>query len=217
MRKRSKTRLLNRSRRRRAGGSERSRPNRSVSKLVSAAQAGDRQAFGELYTRYAARVYAVAVSHVPVDQAADIVQEVFLRALRRLKALRNAVAFGAWITAIARNAIRDVEREGRARVDVEPEPAMRETQHEEMDAQAALQAIRGLPVAYRHTVMMRLLQGMTGPEIAHRTGLSAASVRVNLHRGMKLLRERLTAPARTRERLQHRHDLRSHRSPAAHR
>jgi RNA polymerase sigma-70 factor, ECF subfamily len=48
-----------------------------------------------------------------------------------------------------------------------------------------------LPEAYRETLVLRLVEGMTGPEIAARTGLTAASVRVNLHRGMKLLRERL--------------------------
>jgi RNA polymerase sigma-70 factor (ECF subfamily) len=38
---------------------------------------------------------------------------------------------------------------------------------------------------------MRLVEGMTGPEIAEHTGLAQGSVRVNLHRGMKLLREQL--------------------------
>jgi hypothetical protein len=46
-------------------------------------------------------------------------------------------------------------------------------------------------LTYRETLIMRLVEGMTGPEIAERTGLAAGSVRVNLHRGMKLLRERL--------------------------
>ena len=41
------------------------------------------------------------------------------------------------------------------------------------------------------TLVLRLVEGMTGPEIAERTGLTAASVRVNLHRGMKMLREQL--------------------------
>jgi RNA polymerase sigma-70 factor (ECF subfamily) len=40
-------------------------------------------------------------------------------------------------------------------------------------------------------MILRLVEGMSGPEIAEQTGLSAGSVRVNLHRGMKLLRERL--------------------------
>ena len=40
-------------------------------------------------------------------------------------------------------------------------------------------------------MILRLVEGLTGPEIAEQTGLSPGSVRVNLHRGMKLLRERL--------------------------
>jgi RNA polymerase sigma-70 factor (ECF subfamily) len=45
--------------------------------------------------------------------------------------------------------------------------------------------------SYRETLIMRLVYGMTGPEIAEATGLEHGSVRVNLHRGMKLLREKL--------------------------
>ena len=54
-----------------------------------------------------------------------------------------------------------------------------------------LAAIRRLPEAYRETLVLRLVEGMTGPEIAERTGLTPGSVRVNLHRGMQLLREAL--------------------------
>jgi RNA polymerase sigma-70 factor (ECF subfamily) len=42
-------------------------------------------------------------------------------------------------------------------------------------------------------LVLRLVEGMTGPEIALRTGMTAGSVRVNLHRGMKMLRARLGA------------------------
>ena len=48
--------------------------------------------------------------------------------------------------------------------------------------------IRSLPDAYRETLTLRLVEGMTGPEIAACTGLTEGSVRVNLHRGMKQLR-----------------------------
>ena len=54
-------------------------------------------------------------------------------------------------------------------------------------------------MAYRVTLILRLVEGFTGPEIAAQTGLTEGSVRVNLHRGMKQLRERLNqqvAPAR---------------------
>ena len=54
-----------------------------------------------------------------------------------------------------------------------------------------LDTIQRLPECYRETLILRLVEGMTGPEIAERTGLTADSVRVNLCRGMKLLRARL--------------------------
>jgi RNA polymerase sigma-70 factor, ECF subfamily len=61
----------------------------------------------------------------------------------------------------------------------------------EPEALAVLDTIRGLPDAYRETLMLRLVEGLTGPEIAAQTGLTPDSVRVNLHRGMKMLREKI--------------------------
>ena len=63
------------------------------------------------------------------------------------------------------------------------------------EARAILDVIRSLPDAYRETLVLRLVEGMSGQEIADRTGLTPASVRVNLHRGMKLLRARLEGVA----------------------
>ena len=72
---------------------------------------------------------------------------------------------------------------------------------------AALDTIKALPEAYRETLILRLVEGMTGPEIAQRTGLSPGSVRVNLHRGMKLLRDRLAPGHRSNtEETSHRSD-----------
>jgi RNA polymerase sigma-70 factor, ECF subfamily len=164
--------------------------------LVRAAQHGDRSAFGELYLRYSGMIHSVAVGALSVDQALDVVQETFLRAMRQLRRLREPKAFGAWLTTIARNVVLDTYRAAAGRVEVEEEPMGRETQHDEAEARAALRVIRTLPRAYREPLMMRLVEGMTGPEIAERTGLTAPSVRVNLHRGMKLLRSRLHAAPR---------------------
>jgi len=165
----------------------------SVGDLVREAQAGDRAAFGRLYDRYARMVHAIAVSRVPPGEADDVVQDTFLRALRQLGALRNGDAFGPWLATIARNTASDLHRRRHPHGELAEEPAMRSHQHQDTEARAALAAIRDLPAAYRETVMMRLVEGMTGPEIADRTGLSPASVRVNLHRGIKLLRQRLAA------------------------
>src|SRR5207237_6103870 len=61
----------------------------------------------------------------------------------------------------------------------------------EAETLAVLEAVRRLPEAYRETLLMRLIEGMSGAEIAERTGLTPGSVRVNLHRGMAMLREKL--------------------------
>jgi len=54
-----------------------------------------------------------------------------------------------------------------------------------------LAEVRRLPEAYRETLVMRFVEGLTGPEIAELTGLTPGSVRVNLRRGVELLRARL--------------------------
>ena len=54
-----------------------------------------------------------------------------------------------------------------------------------------LAAIGRLPIAYRETLTLRFVEGMTGQEISQKTGLTEGSVRVNLHRGMKQLKDEL--------------------------
>lgn len=174
-------------------------------RLVRSAQHGDRSAFAKLYQRYSGMVHAIALSSLPFDEIADAVQETFLRALRRLKTLREPTAFGSWISAITRNVVRDVERQRWPLVpQQEEDPLQRATQEHEFEVNTALRAIRSLPAAYRETIAMRVIQGMSGPEIADRTGLSAGSVRVNLHRGMRLLRKRLLPSSAARTRRKHR-------------
>jgi len=66
----------------------------------------------------------------------------------------------------------------------------------EQEATVILAVVRALPEPYREPLILRLVEGMTGPEIAARTGLTHGSVRVNLCRGMQLLREKLAQAAK---------------------
>ncbi|HST11577.1 MAG TPA: sigma factor, partial [Terriglobales bacterium] len=75
--------------------------------LVGAAQRGDRAAFGTLYQRYARMVHGILLARVPIDDVDDLVQDVFLIALKRLTTLREADSFGSWLAAIARNRAND--------------------------------------------------------------------------------------------------------------
>lgn len=167
-----------------------------VALLVRQALDGSRSAFGHLYQLYARMVHGILLARVPRTEVDDLVQEVFLIAMRQLAALREPSAFGAWLGTIARNRANDFHRasrpmDGLQREPVSAEPQVDASRSSHAEAVAALAAIRQLPEAYRETLLLRLVEGMTGPEIAERTGLTPASVRVNLHRGMKMLREAL--------------------------
>jgi RNA polymerase sigma-70 factor, ECF subfamily len=166
---------------------------------VAAARDGDRAAFGQLYQRYARMVHGVLLAKVPVGDVDDLVQDVFIRALRRLSTLRETASFGAWLAAIARNMAHDYHRRS---VPEEPLPddafdqeVQRGASGGSQDCQSAaiLEAVMSLSETYRETLILRLVEGMTGPEIAARTGMTQGSVRVNLHRGMEQLRAKLSA------------------------
>lgn len=160
------------------------------------ARDGSRAAFGRLYQLYGRMVHGILLARAPYGEVDDLVQEVFLLAMRRLVALREAEAFGSWLATIARNRANDFHRDKRPVDELNAEmeiagPATADSDATHAEAVAALAAIRNLPEAYRETLVLRLVEGMTGPEISERTGLTPASVRVNLHRGMKMLREAL--------------------------
>jgi RNA polymerase sigma-70 factor, ECF subfamily len=162
--------------------------DRTVAELVVACRRGDRDAFAVLYERFCGAVHAVVLARVRWADCADVVQDVFLIAWERLPAVRDPAAFPGWLMTIARNRALDHGRRPRA-VDDPPEGAVDPVPGAE--AREVLDAVRQLPEAYREVLLMRLVEGMSGNEIAERTGLAPGSVRVNLHRGMKLLRERL--------------------------
>jgi RNA polymerase sigma-70 factor, ECF subfamily len=165
--------------------------------VVAAARVGDRAAFGQLYERYARMVHGVLLAKVPVGDVDDLVQDVFIRALRRLSTLRENASFGAWLAAIARNVAHDYHRRS---VPMEPLPDDASDQEISCGTPAGdrncpsaeiLQAVMSLSENYRETLILRLVEGMTGPEIAARTGMTHGSVRVNLCRGMEQLRAKL--------------------------
>jgi len=161
-----------------------------LSGFVSAARSGNERAFARIYDQYARSVHGVVLAHAPPDDAADLVQETFLTAWKQIHTLRDPGAFAGWLMAIARNTARQSQRRALRLVSLE-ETMPATVKEPDLDGQTALAAIRSLPEAYRETLLLRLVEGMSGQEIAERTGLTHGSVRLNLHRGMQLLRSRL--------------------------
>src|ERR1051325_1593826 len=142
--------------------------------LVRAVLEGDREGFGELYGLFAPLVHGILLARVPRAEVDDLVQDIFLHAYKKLHTLRDGAAFGPWIAMIARNRAVDFHRRSKETVEINDE--LRGSDAHESRANEILELIRNLPEAYRETLVLRLVEGMTGPEIAARTGLTAASV-----------------------------------------
>jgi RNA polymerase sigma-70 factor (ECF subfamily) len=141
--------------------------------------------------RFGRFVHAILLARVPADAAGDLAQEVFLRAWTNLASLREPAAFGGWIGTLARHHAIDFARRTPVEVELTDRPVPRSGPDQQYEAAEALAAIRDLPEAYREPLLLRLVEGCSGREIAALCGLTEESVRVNLHRGFKLLRERM--------------------------
>ncbi len=157
--------------------------------FVEAAKAGDTSAFEALHARFSRMVHAILLARVPIVEVDDLVQDTFLQAWKRLNTLRDPQAFGPWLAMMARNLANDFHRRAPRNLPLSEHHGIRKP----IDPEAfrVMEAIRAMPETYREALLLRLVEGLTGPEIAEQTGLTPDSVRVNLHRGMKMLRERM--------------------------
>lgn len=161
-------------------------------KWVAAARKGDHEAFTALHKHFGRMVHAIVITRVGASDASDLVQDVFLQVFQKLSSLEDDQAFPAWLSQLARNRASRHVRDDKHTEPLDDEPQLAAPDRSAApDAKKVLRALQNLPEAYAETLAMRLIEGMTGPEIAERTGLTPGSVRVNLHRGMALLREKL--------------------------
>ena len=170
-----------------------------IARQVHAAQQGSQVAFAWLYRAFAPLVHAIHLGMATRARAEELTQETFVIAFDRLDQLREPARFGPWIAVIARRTRQTAGVEERDLTGVD-DPAWPGSGPESMaQASEALRAIRNLPEAYRETLILRLVEGLSGPEIANLTGLTPQSVRVNLHRGMNRLRNALGIATRQEE------------------
>lgn len=158
--------------------------------LVERARRGDRAAFTALYARFAPMVAAIAVAHAARADVEDVQQDVFLAAWQALPALRSDAHVGGWLAAIARHRAHRVRSRTRPTEPLHEHAAGAEPANDDAGTDV-LAVLKTLPAAYRETLALRLIEGKGGEEIAALTGLTHGSVRVNLTRGMALLRAAL--------------------------
>lgn len=158
-----------------------------------AARTGESSAIEALYERFARAVHGCLLSYVPHSEAEDLLQDVFEIVLRRLEELREPAAFPGWLMATTRNvALQHLRRRGRSDVDLHDIEADGGGPDESAEVRHVLAALARTSPKYREVLVLRLVEGMTGPEIADATGLTHGTVRVYLHEGMQSLRSSLS-------------------------
>ena len=183
-----------------------------TARLVTRLQAGDREAFSELYMRYFDRVYSYLRLALDDEHAAeDTTQQVFLKVMEALPRYeRRTQPFRAWLFTIVRNhAIRYLEKRGRMEVvdpveltewredRAEPEPPEALGTLGWISDREILMLIERLPVAQRQVLMLRYMMDLTTTDIAAVLGRSNEDVRALQSRALRFLQQRLTALGRT--------------------
>jgi RNA polymerase sigma-70 factor (ECF subfamily) len=167
----------------------------------------DSEAFGRLYDRYLPRVYRYAYrrtgSHADAE---DLTAQTFHRALEHLDRFEwRSVPFGAWLFRIAGNLVIDQARKGRRPASLDDlggqgfEPSAHGPpidtaliEREELDA--AWAAVAELPLLQRRAVTLYFGRGLSHAEVGRAIGRSEPATKQLVHRAVKTLRARLTAP-----------------------
>jgi RNA polymerase sigma-70 factor (ECF subfamily) len=166
-----------------------------VSDLIERAQRGDAEAFARLYRDNVERVYAVCLrmSGDP-ERAERLTQDAFVRAWRALPAYRGQARFSTWLHRIAVNVVLENHR-STSRRDLRHEaaaaacpPVAAENTEIRLDLERAIAA---LPPGARLMVVLRDIEGYGYEEIAELTGVTLGTVKSQIHRGRRLLRESL--------------------------
>jgi RNA polymerase sigma-70 factor (ECF subfamily) len=165
--------------------------------LLVRVQAGDRGAFDLLVRRYLprARVIARRLLQDP-DDADDLVQDAFLRALERIASFDVSRAFEPWFTRLLMNLGLDQRRKQTVRRTESYDPELfaggvrpdREAEQSELRS-ALTRALAALPDRQRLIVSLVDIDGYSAEEIAGMLKVSQVTVRWHLHQARRTLRE----------------------------
>ena len=165
--------------------------------LIRRCQAGDREAFGELYRRYLSAIYGYIRLRVDSERdAEDLTEMVFVRTFEAMgKYQERGAPFAAFLYKVARNLVVDSYR---SKVPVLPleaaethpddAPAVEAQLEKRQEGRAAVAALAQLSERHREVIRLRVLLGLPTETVAAWMGNSPTGIRVLLHRALKALR-----------------------------
>lgn len=162
---------------------------------MASAREGDPGAFDRLYREHAGRVHAICL-RITADRrrAEELTQDVFVRCWKRLPSFRGESRFTTWLYRVAVNLALDDRRRVRRRRErrSEGDPDDLRSAPDPADERMDLErAVAGLPRGARVAVVLHDIEGYRYEEVAEMMGVSLGTVKSQIHRGRRLLRERL--------------------------
>ncbi|MFA5010249.1 MAG: sigma-70 family RNA polymerase sigma factor [Patescibacteria group bacterium] len=171
------------------------RPNDD--RLITQAQAGDEQAFGELYDIWAAKVYRfVYVKVKDVAVAEDITSDIFLKAWQKLHQYKRqaGVSFSSWLYAVARNAVIDYYRLTKhSELSFEDLPELADLEGPELyrEVSEIETALKNLPEDYEKVLRLRFVEQMPIARVAQVMKKKEDNIRALTSRALKKMRDNL--------------------------
>lgn len=171
--------------------------------LVARVRRGDSRAFDQLVRRHLRTAHAVARASLDnPDDADDVCQDAFIRALERIDDCRDPDRFRPWLKAIVRNTAHNRREYNQVRAAAPLEKACAATSGDDPLADAGRSELRShlreamthLTELQRRVLVLYDLEGWSHAEVASELGISAGSSRVHLHVARKAMRKRLAGP-----------------------
>ncbi len=172
------------------------------SQLAWQAQQGNRDAFMTLYNRYLNKVFNRVKARVPTSDVEDVVQEIFIAAIRSLKGFEQRSQFSTWLYTITNRQIADFYRKRQRTInedvsvsleDVERTLPSSEHNQDQLDDQMLIQrALDALPEHYREVILLRLIDQCPFAEIAVRRGQSVDAVKSLYRRAIQAIYEQVS-------------------------
>jgi RNA polymerase sigma-70 factor (ECF subfamily) len=166
---------------------------------IARAQSGDVDAFEILYREHSARIYALCLRLMGGDanDATELMQDVFIKAWRRLGTFRGDSAFYSWLHRLAVNTMLenvrgDKRRSARVLTMDDTSRLAGAARSSGVDTKMEMEeAIASLPRGARTAFVLHDVEGYQHQEIAEQLSVSVGTVKAQLHRARRLLRERL--------------------------
>jgi RNA polymerase sigma-70 factor (ECF subfamily) len=166
------------------------------SALVKAAQQDDRAAYRQLYDHYLPLIYARVCALVPLSDAEDVTQEIFLSVARSIHGFRSRSTLSTWMGSIVGRRVVDYYRRAARQVPQVPladdcdVPAEANPGSLE-DELVVKQVLYSLPEHQREVILLRLVEELPFREVASRLGIKVGAAKVRFYRAIAACRQKL--------------------------